>query len=283
MASLHSQGADRLSGYPALANLMGQHGSMALYKQFADLSAQSLLMQQVELLDLQRELDNQQGLGLDEKATASMHSQPPNDGHWQLVLTIRQRLKEYHEAVLRQAAIKNLPKPNEYDTKVLRDWLGREKGGNNFLSGVEDLPWLESETSDLVAVSSRDFDSITRWTAETLVPWLYRSKILKRAPISGQEELGLVEWNEATYLRTARGVSVVVSSLIPSLAIVILYFIHNLIARILTAMGLSFVFSIALALSTPARPAEIFAASAAFAAVQVVFIGSTSLSAEKSS
>jgi len=185
--------------------------------------------------------------------------------------------------VLRQAAIKNLPKPNEYDTKVLRDWLGREKGGNNFLSGVEDLPWLESETSDLVAVSSRDFDSITRWTAETLVPWLYRSKILKRAPISGQEELGLVEWNEATYLRTARGVSVVVSSLIPSLAIVILYFIHNLIARILTAMGLSFVFSIALALSTPARPAEIFAASAAFAAVQVVFIGSTSLSAEKSS
>jgi len=283
MASLHSQGADRLSGYPALANLMGQHGSMALYKQFADLSAHSLLMQQVELLDLQRELDNQQGLGLDEKATASMHSQPPNDGHWQLVLTIRQRLKEYHEAVLRQAAIKNLPKPNEYDTKVLRDWLGREKGGNNFLSGVEDLPWLESETSDLVAVSSRDFDSITRWTAETLVPWLYRSKILKRAPISGQEELGLVEWNEATYLRTARGVSVVVSSLIPSLAIVILYFIHNLIARILTAMGLSFVFSIALALSTPARPAEIFAASAAFAAVQVVFIGSTSLSAEKSS
>jgi len=266
-----------------LANLMGQHGSMALYKQFADLSAHSLLMQQVELLDLQRELDNQQGLGLDEKATASMHSQPPNDGHWQLVLTIRQRLKEYHEAVLRQAAIKNLPKPNEYDTKVLRDWLGREKGGNNFLSGVEDLPWLESETSDLVAVSSRDFDSITRWTAETLVPWLYRSKILKRAPISGQEELGLVEWNEATYLRTARGVSVVVSSLIPSLAIVILYFIHNLIARILTAMGLSFVFSIALALSTPARPAEIFAASAAFAAVQVVFIGSTSLSAEKSS
>jgi len=99
MASLHSQGADRLSGYPALANLMGQHGSMALYKQFADLSAHSLLMQQVELLDLQRELDNQQGLGLDEKATASMHSQPPNDGHWQLVLTIRQRLKEYRRYV----------------------------------------------------------------------------------------------------------------------------------------------------------------------------------------
>jgi hypothetical protein len=262
-------------GYPALADLMGQHGGMAMYKQFASLSAHSLLMQQVALLDLQRELDLQAELnpGFDEKATTSIHSQPPTDGQWQLVLTIRQRLKEYRRCVTtskpsiaddRNEQMKPCcGKPKKYDLEVLRDWLAREKGGDNFLSGIEDLPWLESETSDLVAVSGRDFDTITRWTAETFVPWLYRSKILKRVPVSGQEELGLVEWDDTTYLRTARGMSVVVSSLIPSLAIVILYFIHNLIARILTAMGLSFVFSVALALSTPARPAEIFAASAA--------------------
>ena len=72
-----------------------------MYKQFASLSAHSLLMQQVELLDLQRELDLQAELnpGFDEKATTSIHSQPPNDGQWQLVLTIRQRLKEYRRCV----------------------------------------------------------------------------------------------------------------------------------------------------------------------------------------
>jgi hypothetical protein len=166
-------------------------------------------------------------------------------------------------ALLRHAQIQNLPRPNKYKFGVLRDWLGRDKGGNNFLSGIEDLPWLRSEASDLVAVSSQEFDWITRWTAETLVPWLYQSKLWQKEPVPGQEELGLVEWDDASYQRTARGLSVVVSSLIPSLAIVILYFIHNLIARILTAMGLSFVFSVALALSTSARPAEIFAASAA--------------------
>jgi hypothetical protein len=95
--------------------------------------------------------------------------------------------------VLRQAEIQGLPKPKKYDLEVLRDWLGRGKGGNNFLSGIEDLPWLESETADLVAVSGRNFDSITSWTAETLVPWLYRSKLLRKTPVSGQEELGLVE------------------------------------------------------------------------------------------
>lgn len=145
----------------------------------------------------------------------------------------------------------------------MRDWLGREKGGNSFLSGIEDLPWLETEASDLVALSNHDFDWITRWTAEKLVPWLFHTGIWHKKSVVGQEELGLVEWDDAAYQSTARGLSVVVSSLIPSLAIVVLYFIHNLIARILTAMGLSFVFSVALALSTSARPAEIFAASAA--------------------
>jgi hypothetical protein len=49
--------AHRRPGYPALADFMGQHGGMAMYKQFANLSTHSLLMQQVQLLNLQRELE----------------------------------------------------------------------------------------------------------------------------------------------------------------------------------------------------------------------------------
>jgi hypothetical protein len=79
MAGPRLQGARRRLGYPALADLMGQHGGMAMYKQFASLSAHSLLMQQVELLDMQAELDNKQNLGFDEKATASIHSQSPDN------------------------------------------------------------------------------------------------------------------------------------------------------------------------------------------------------------
>jgi hypothetical protein len=44
-------------GYHALATLMGPHKGVAMYKQFASLTAHSLLMQQVELLDLQRDLE----------------------------------------------------------------------------------------------------------------------------------------------------------------------------------------------------------------------------------
>lgn len=166
-------------------------------------------------------------------------------------------------ALLKHSQICKLPKPNRYDLNLLQDWLARADGGNNFLTGIEDLPWLESESSDLVALDSRDFDSATRWFAEKILPWLYRNKVQSRSPLPGQEELGLVEWSDETYRRAARWLSVIASTCIPTLAIVVLYFIRNLIARILTAMGLSFVFSVSLALLTAARPAEIFAASAA--------------------
>jgi hypothetical protein len=74
---------------------------VAMYKQFASLTAHSLLMQQVELLDLQRELeiqaeeDRKMGLGYDEKATVFVHSKDPNDRQWKLVLEIRLRLEQY--------------------------------------------------------------------------------------------------------------------------------------------------------------------------------------------
>jgi len=81
--------------------------------------------------------------------------------------------------------------------------------------------------------------------------------------LSGQEELGMVEWSDDSYTTASRTMSVITSSLIPSLAIVILYFIHSLLARIFVAMGLSFLFSVTLALLTSARAAEIFASTAA--------------------
>jgi hypothetical protein len=144
MAGPRLQGARRRLGYPALADLMGQHGGMAMYKQFASLSAHSLLMQQVELMDMQRELglqaelDNKQNLGFDEKATASIHSQSPDNRQWQLVLNIRLRLKEYRRC---RAASKSSTadrhdkqtkpcygKPRSKDYRSLRSTIWRSCG-----------------------------------------------------------------------------------------------------------------------------------------------------------
>ncbi|KKY28725.1 hypothetical protein UCDDS831_g00110 [Diplodia seriata] len=261
---------------------MGPHRGMALFKRFAVLNARNLLYMQAELLDLERELDviaemdREDGRPFDVEALKLMSPDPgePDDEQRQLVLKLRRKLKEYNEALLQQAKINKLEKANKYDLHVLNGWLRQEQGGDNFLLGVEARPWQEQR--DLVALSSRQHDTLTKYMSETLVPWLHRQGLHR--PKKMDEEAGLVEWDDGSYSTASRVLSVVASSIIPGAAVVTLYHIQDLLARIFAALAFSAIFSLALALLTTARPAEIFAATAAFASVQVVFIGSTSTS-----
>jgi hypothetical protein len=92
-----------LQGYPALAQVMGPHPSMAIFKRFATLNARSLLMQQAELLLLQRELDvmmasdQVDGLPYDTNAEKLIDSAQdgPDDAQLTLVLDIRGKLEKY--------------------------------------------------------------------------------------------------------------------------------------------------------------------------------------------
>lgn len=146
----------------------------------------------------------------------------------------------------------------------MRNWLTRTKGGNKFLSGVEAFPWEESEDSDLVALSNRHHDTFMRWVSEKLVPWSFFKWFRRsRKSVQGHEDVGLVEWSERRYRKASMALSVVASSLIPGAAIVTLYHVHDLLARIYAAFVFSALFSLALALLTIARPAEILAATAA--------------------
>lgn len=139
----------------------------------------------------------------------------------------------------------------------------KPEGGANFLSGIEHRPWLATETADLVALSSRKYDEFTGWIAEKLLPWFCHRLYLGKTPIAGQEDTGLLEWKDARFTTFSRALSAVASTLIPSVAVVSLYFIRNLLARILAAMGFSAVLSLVLALLTTARPVEVFAATVA--------------------
>jgi len=70
--------------------------------------------------------------------------------------------------------MQQLAKPSHYDISILLRWLADEKGGNNFPNGLEDLPWTDERASDLVALSKRQNDHFTTWTAESLIPWFLR-------------------------------------------------------------------------------------------------------------
>lgn len=74
----------------------------------------------------------------------------------------------------------------------------------------------------------------------------------------------------------AEALVVALSAVLPTVAILVLYFIPTMIWRIVGVVILTFVFATVMALTTGAKKSEVFGATAAFAAVEVVYIGSTS-------
>lgn len=75
--------------------------------------------------------------------------------------------------------------------------------------------------------------------------------------------------------RLASGVVAALSSILPTLAILVLYYVHDMVQRIGLLIVFTTLFAVALAVLTNAKQVEVFSATAAFAAVEVVFIGST--------
>jgi hypothetical protein len=65
----------------------------------------------------------------------------------------------------------------------------------------------------------------------------------------------------------ARVTNVMLSTLLPSLAVLALYLIKDLLARLGAIVGFSAAFSLVLAVATKARPVEVFAATAAYVVV----------------
>lgn len=171
------------------------------------------------------------------------------------------------EALLRQAQVNRLDQANEHDLSTLRSWLTLCNGDGIFPVGIEGRPWRNdvAEIEDLVALSSRNHDQCTQWIAETMMPWLYDRgfRPVKEFVKGTDEEAGLVRWCDRPYRILSRVLSVLTSTLIPSLAIIVLYFIHDPLARIFAATMFSALFSLTLALLTKARAPEIFGATAA--------------------
>lgn len=94
-----------LNGYPRLANLVGLYPGLAIFRRFSRLNAQNLLYMQAELAQMEYELDlvaaeDSQNDNPDVQSFQTcVHNmkkaQGPDGLQWQMVLDMRQRLKEY--------------------------------------------------------------------------------------------------------------------------------------------------------------------------------------------
>lgn len=179
---------------------------------------------------------------------------------------------------LKVGQLSKFQKPSSTHLRKLQEWLRDPKGGNTFLRNAEAYTWAQADQKEFLTfqIPRLDQDVFTRWLTRLPVTAYHRiwGEKHNHSRRIVDEETGLTEYQEGPIDRIAKAVLTILASTLPMVAILGLYFQKDLLLRIYTAIGITAAFATVLAVFTQARRIEIFAATAALAAVEVVFIGS---------
>lgn len=267
-------------GYPALAAFIASDtdGSTAIFKRFNRLAARNLLLLQAELASLQEQLD-----AFDDEDTRDLDTlqslrnwddykaRRKNDQQrMELVSKIRGTLREYREAMIFESTLARLPPPERKAWKAFR---------LNFFHGPSDdvhsFPMLGGSSAslyddqdDLVQIhATQRPDRLTSMALDNF-GFLFKDES-RNANVphprisyaSGRKIERFVAW-----------FSTLLAAVLLVGAIVALYAVDSDKVKLGLIALFTTIFAASVGLLTNAKRSEIFGATAAYAAVLVVFV-----------
>ena len=227
------------------------------------------------------------GLSFQESNTPVINTQENQDprNSWSIVLKIRSVLKEYSrlpqlvsrsssthlmldKALQAQAWLQSLENPPKHVPETVRKVLRWNVNLRSSISEV-DVEYLDSKYSrDMISLTpGPNRETFSRFLIDKL-SWVLLSSEARQE----LRQTGFTVLSDNRVRRTTRVVAVVLASILPVLSIVILYYVHSSNIRIGLIIVFSTLFSGVVALVSDARNVEIMAATAAYAAVLVVFV-----------
>ncbi|KAL3473022.1 hypothetical protein BJX99DRAFT_234338 [Aspergillus californicus] len=245
----------------------------SIYRRFNKLAARNLLYLQCELLSIEKKLNdidsndvNSDDMELKDEARTweTFLQRFESNNHeaqvrMRLVAELRAKIKEYHEAMLLQSAIAKLKRPHNRALETFKHWFQKPYPA---LGGLAKT--IMDNTEDLVALNS-------------LPECDYLSMLLRRHwPVKeeisrdGLHRIG--RFNEKSITTASTIISIVVASFLLIGPIVGLFFAATDAVKLVLIAAFTALFALSVGLITNARRAEIFAATAAYAAVLVVFV-----------
>jgi hypothetical protein len=184
--------------------------------------------------------------------------------------------READEALLQTAQIKALARPQTWAVDYLTEWFKRPLGGNNFLRGDEADAWRSEHVHDLVVLSrsSGHRDGFAQFMSDVFLPSFHRRIGQKfKKPIPESKVYDTWEYKQRIFVLLGNVICMILSALVPSITIFVLSFLNSMIARLSVITAMSFIFSVIMTFIVQGRRVDVFAATTAFAAVQVVFLG----------
>ncbi|CCD56991.1 hypothetical protein BofuT4_P142530.1 [Botrytis cinerea T4] len=281
-------------GYRKLATFMTKVDDVVIFRRFSKLNMLNLLRLQAELASL--ELSYEAACNIDDNSKDSQErgftqsfyelrefGQISPGSQLELLDRINDTLHKYNSALLQVSQVLRLDKPDRYDLERLHEWLRDKDQGALFLHTPEEEIWgkltgsdAKTNTSDQVTLIQRE-SGFSRGVILTLVSlydliWGRHRKKTKRVDV----ERNQTYYPESNVRAAAKVLTSVLASLFPGIVILALYLIDTTLKRIGAMLCFTTFFAFVLSYWTSAKTIEVFAATAGFVAVEVVFIGSAS-------
>ncbi|OAG07047.1 uncharacterized protein CC84DRAFT_1242060 [Paraphaeosphaeria sporulosa] len=265
------------NGYTKLASLLGSHPDLAIFRRFGSLNAKNLLYMQAELVNLegklQRAIEADTASGhvdrviydRDWQSLAESGGAPDGCGEqWEVVLRIREKLKEYNEALLLQTMLAKQSGPLDRDMQFLQEWIKRPSMGYVYLLGADADVWEKPDLADLVVLKRPERQSTaSRVVGDFVVLWWNRIFRKKKQPVTDSNYTNTVIYSDSTLAKASAVVGSACASTLPVLAIIILYTVKSMSRRLAVITLLTPLFSAALGIFSSGRAIENFAATAA--------------------
>ncbi|KAH7372101.1 hypothetical protein BKA64DRAFT_262832 [Cadophora sp. MPI-SDFR-AT-0126] len=263
-----------VEGFPSVASFIASDPdhSFSIFPGFHRLSSRNLLYLEAELWELQREQDvmdiRELRAGDPDYFRSwkklSTSGEPRQLQRMELIGRIRTKLKEYQEALALQETILKMGKPQTETLRPLRLWLDGKSGERTSPSFQGLLASRMNDENDLVALHppfERD------WLSRIVdLPYLryfcFHSDVDESIAIYSMRKVN----------RAVAVLSMVLAAVILIITIVTLYLVTNNNVRLGLICAFTVGFALSIHLLTNARRAELFAATAAYAAVLVVFV-----------
>ncbi|KAL2841268.1 hypothetical protein BJY01DRAFT_236438 [Aspergillus pseudoustus] len=261
-------------GYPALSSWISRDPDDEgfIFRRFSCLSARNLLNLQSQLIciekeleDLDRESRQTQDVGLRRWETfASQAKDIANKlarRRKELYDELEAKMKSYQEALVLQSSISNLRRPRNRVFAAFQEWFsGGSQGKAPILNGR--AATLLDDRQDLVALRTpADEDVLSKFLQDH---WPFPGREFDTGTIS--------HFQERHVMIVVAVISVTASAALLIGAIVSLYIVQEPRSRLAMIAGFTALFAMSVALMTNARRAEVFAATAAYAAVLAVFV-----------
>ncbi|KAI4926243.1 hypothetical protein J4E85_006535 [Alternaria conjuncta] len=287
---------DLIPGYPKLAGRMETMPEIAMFRRFGALNARSLLYYQSELAHLEdqlKELEAEDANSPDgKKATYSMNAFWLNTADFEvdgklrdgdmrqreLVLQIRCVLKKYNDALIQQATIFRIMKePDPFDLDHIQRFIAADEMKNDVFIGPDHNTWGSTEkpedySRDLVVLRGRqDMDTFSRYIAARAMHWIVKLGGERWKKVDAR--WGTIAIDDETILLFTFGVTCFVASALLVIPIIMIMGKESLEEQLVVIAASNVLTAVCLGYFTQARRIDVFAVTAAFAAIQVLAIG----------